>query len=118
MVRTKTFEEYKRQRINTDKRLKELEAVLNGFNSETHVIVTKEQLDLTRQLQALTAIATSVEDVQTKVNEVHAVQTGALYKVPTRLTAKQKKQAEDDAEMAHLQSLRANAHRKIINGVK
>lgn len=118
----KTFEEYDRERIATATRLKGLE----HFNPENDIVISKRELELYNQFKMLTALSLKIESIyseqktiSSKVAELHAVQTGDLYKTPEikKLTPKQKKQAEADAEMAYLQSLRANAHRKILNGL-
>lgn len=90
-----------------------------AFNIQSDDKVSPIDSEVLDGLKSLAGMATNITEVVSKVNEVHAVQTGKLYKAKasTRLTAKQKKQAEADKEMEYLQSLRANAHRKIINGL-
>lgn len=62
----KSFEEKALQ----DKKIKE---ALIGFNPDVHVIVTKEQLDITNQLKALTGIASKVNVISEYVDSVKAL---------------------------------------------
>ncbi|TFF34412.1 hypothetical protein [Mucilaginibacter psychrotolerans] len=91
------------------KEKKRIEELTKAFNPDVHVIVTKEQLDITNEIKQLAGMASSVKDVATKVNEVHAVQTGLLYKRKPGEPRKTKKQLQDDeiAEMCRLAELRA-----------
>jgi hypothetical protein len=44
------------------------------FNPDEHVIVTKQQLDITKQLQALTGIAAMVSNIDNKINKIDNIE--------------------------------------------
>jgi hypothetical protein len=69
----------------------------------------------------LAHIKAELKQMKQMIKELHAVQTGELLKLmnkeskPVKLTAKQKKKIEADEEMAYLETLRSEAHRKMLN---
>jgi len=102
--------------IKEEKRkIEDYDKFLNNFNPERDVIVSKEKVEIFNQLKTLSSMATKIEkiniiqsDVLTKVDELHAVQTGKLYQPKKRLTKKQIEQAE-------LLELRQQAHLRMLN---
>jgi len=96
---------------------------VRGFNSDTHVIVSKEQLDVTNQLKALTEVAVIVEQAKQKIDELHAVQVGKLFKVieekqkPKKPTLKQQREQKEKEQEILIENLRNNAMRRKLNGL-
>ena len=84
---------------------------VQGFNPDKHVIVTKEQLDITSQLKGLYGMVEKVNDVSKKVTEVHAINIGKYCNPEKRLTAKEKR----EAERAELEQIRLDAHTRALN---
>ena len=99
-----------------------IQEAVSRFNPDTDVIVHKSEVDIANQLKAIAAMTSKIEQIQikndnieSKVIEVHAAQLGKLTKpLPVRRSTKKEK---EEAERAYLQSLRANAHLKIANGL-
>jgi hypothetical protein len=100
-------------------RFKGISEAVRGFNPETHVIVAKEQLDITKQLQTLSEMASTVnkiaevqKSVAVQVDEVHAINTGKYVKPePKKLTKKQR-------ELEELLQLSREADIRIMNKAK
>jgi len=113
------FKSIARIGINEAEHKERIADALRGFDPDIHVVVTKEQLDLTKQLQALTALNTIVDNVQqvkaeqrhiaSKIDELHAVQTGSLYK-------HKEKPSKKELEEARIQKLMNTGLRNILNG--
>lgn len=89
-----------------------------GFNPDVHVIVSKEQLDITNQIKGLAGMASTLQDIKnvqsdmaTKVTEIHAVQTGKLYKPKKTLNSKERKEKEE----AEFQEERRQIHLSWLN---
>lgn len=68
------------------------------------------------QLQ-VKALQIDINEIMKLIKELHALQTCSLYTVPKekKLTPKQRKQVEADAELASLLKLRREAHTRILN---
>jgi hypothetical protein len=62
------WEQAKKQKIRYQE-LDLLEKTVGQFDPNTHVVVTKEQLDITKQLQSLTSIAKQIDDLHRAQSE-------------------------------------------------
>ena len=62
------WEQAKKQKIRYQE-LDQLEKAVGHFDPNTHVVVTKEQLDITKQLQSLTSIAKQIDDLHRAQSE-------------------------------------------------
>jgi hypothetical protein len=94
-------------------RYKGINEALRGFNPDTHVIVTKEQLDLTKQLQALSGMASTVnkiaevqKSVAVQVDEVHAINTGKFVKPETKKLTKKQRELEELLQLSREADIR------------
>lgn len=56
-----------------EKRKETIREAISHFNPDVHVIVTKEQLDVTNQLKALTGMASKVNVISEYVDSVKAL---------------------------------------------
>ena len=63
-------------------RARQIRELTKDFNPEVHVIVTKEQLNIAKKLEALANLSPVVNEVAKQVNELHAVQTGNIFQGP------------------------------------
>jgi hypothetical protein len=114
LERDKFLQEYREQ----EHKRKVVEALVKGFDPDVQVIVPKEQLDISNQIKALVGMASTLQDIKnvqgdiaTKVTEVHAVQTGKLYKPKKTLSNKERKEKEE----AEFQEERRQIHLSWLN---
>jgi len=71
-TKPKSFNQYWEQMKKEKVRVKELEdlaQVVGAFDPATQVVVTKEQLDITKQLQSLTSMAKQIEGLHSAQSE-------------------------------------------------
>jgi len=65
-TKLKSFNEYWERAKKEKVRVKQLEALAQSvgyFDPNVHIVVTKDQLDITKQIQSLTSIAKQIDDL-------------------------------------------------------